>query len=348
MQRQLPGTLIACGFVALAACAGLAPSDSDTDLLQQARAIFKPLPAHFGDAEHPVTPERVVLGRMLFFDTRISLDGTSGCARCHQPFLYGTDGLAKVIGVKDRMGRRNAPTVLNAALQISQHWNGDRASPEDQAMKSLLGPPSFGNPDYAAAMARINAIPGYRASFEKVFPGEKEPVTPENWAKAIGAYVRTLVTPDPFDAFLNGDANALSPRQQTGLRKFITTGCAGCHGGVGLGGGTYQKFGIFEEYWKATGSKTLDRGYIEVTNDPAHLYFFKVPPLRNVAMTPPYFHDGSVASLSEAVKIMARLQLGKTPSDEDVGDIVAFLNSLTGKLPKDFVTVPILPAAAFN
>lgn len=345
--NRVPQILGVCAVAAFAACTGLTRAPDD-DLMQQARALFKPLPADFGDAQHPLSPERVALGKMLFFDPRVSLDGTTNCAKCHQPFLHGADGLSKAIGVKDRTGRRNAPTVLNTALQLSQHWNGDRADVEDQAMKALLGPASFGNPDYPVAMAKLAAIPGYRPSFEKVFPSEKEPLTPENWAKAIGAYVRTLVSPGRFDEYLSGDARALTPREREGLRKFIGTGCAACHGGAGLGGGMYQKFGVFEEYWKSTGSKALDRGRIEVTNDPADLYVFKVPPLRNVAKTPPYFHDGSVESLPEAVRIMARIQLGKTLPDGDVSDIVAFLESLTGSLPKDFVTLPELPSAPFR
>jgi cytochrome c peroxidase len=343
----MPEILGACAIAALAACAGLNRTPDD-DLMRQARALFNPLPADFADAQHPLAPERVALGKMLFFDPRISLDGTTSCAKCHQPFLHGTDGLSKAIGVKDRTGRRNAPTVLNAAFQVSQHWNGDRADVEDQAMKALRGPASYGNPEYAAAMAKIGAIPGYRSTFEKVFTGEKDPVTPENWARAIGAYVRTLVSPSRFDEYLGGDARALDSREREGLRKFIGVGCAACHGGVGLGGAMYQKFGVFEEYSKATGSKAIDRGRIEVTNDPADLYVFKVPPLRNVAKTPPYFHDGSVESLPETVRIMARIQLGKTLSDGDVGDIVAFLGSLTGTLPGNFVTLPELPAAPFR
>ena len=345
--NRVPQILGVCAVAAFAACTGLTRAPDD-DLMQQARALFKPLPADFGDAQHPLSPERVALGKMLFFDPRVSLDGTTNCAKCHQPFLYGADGLSKAIGVKDRTGRRNAPTVLNTALQLSQHWNGDRADVEDQAMKALLGPASFGNPDYPAAMAKLAAIPGYRPSFEKVFPSEKEPVTPENWAKAIGAYVRTLASPSPFDSYLKGEAGALSAREQSGLRKFIANGCAGCHNGVGVGGAMYAKFGVFEDYSKATGSKTLDPGRIEVTKDPGDQHVFKVPPLRNVAKTPPYFHDGSVESLPEAVRIMARIQLGKTLSDGDVGDIVAFLGSLTGTLPRDFVTMPELPAAPFR
>ncbi len=215
-------------------------------------------------------------------------------------------------------------------------------------MQALIGPPSFGDPDYASAMAKLKAIPGYAERFATAFPNEKDPLTPENWGKAIGAYERTLVTPSPFDAYLTGDAQALSPAQEAGLREFVQTGCAACHNGVGIGGGMFQKFGLVEDYWKATGSPEPDKGRFDVTHNPADMYVFKVPSLRNVARTPPYFHDGSVATLPEAVRVMARVQLGKTLADDQVGRIVTFLESLTGKLPPEFAEPPELPAAAFH
>ena len=325
-----------------------AASPDDVALLKQAQGLFKPLPDNMATAQFPITPERVSLGRRLFFDPRMSLDGTVSCSRCHQPALYATDALPKPIGVKDRLNPRNAPTVLNAALQIAAHWRGDRVNVEDQAKQALVGPPSFGQPNYDAAMARIKAIPGYTELFQKAFPGEPNPVTPDNWGKAIGAYERTLVTPAPFDACLKGDVNALSPSARTGLKKFIDTGCAACHNGVDVGGGMYQKFGLKEEYWKETGSRTIDKGRFDVTKKPDDTYVFKVPSLRNVAMTPPYFHDGSVATLPQAVRVMAKVQLGKDLSGQEVDQIVAFLRSLTGKLPKDYETPPVLPAAAFT
>ena len=194
-------------------------------------------------------------------------------------------------------------------------------------------------------MARIA---GYASLFKAAFPDEPHPMTLRNIAKAVGAYERTLVTPSPFDAYLAGNREALPPAARTGLEKFINTGCVACHNGVGVGvgGGMYQKFGVVEDYWKATGSNPIDKGRIDVTKDPADLYVFRVASLRNVAMTPPYFHDGSVATLPEAVKVMARVQLGVTLSDADTRDIVAFLESLTGELPANFATAPVLPSGA--
>ncbi|MHB8249511.1 MAG: cytochrome-c peroxidase [Acidithiobacillus sp.] len=320
---------------------------ADQSLFQQARQLFQPLPANMATSAYPLTPALVALGRDLFFDPRISLDGTVSCAKCHQAALYGTDGLAKSIGVKDRLNPRNAPTVLNAALQIAEHWRGDRKDVEDQATQALVGPPSYGNPDYPAAMAKVEAIPGYSPLFQQAFPGEENPVTPQNWGRAIGAYERTLVTPSPFDAYLQGDSGALSLTARNGLRDFIAVGCASCHNGVGVGGGMFAKFGITEPYWKATGSKEIDKGRIDVSKNPADLYVFKVPSLRNVAMTAPYFHDGSVATLPAAVQVMAKVQLGRELTGQQVKDIVGFLDSLTGPLPKDFAEAPILPPAAF-
>ena len=319
----------------------------DAALLSQAQSVFKPLPKDMGTAEFPLTPERVALGRRLFFDPRISLDGTVSCSKCHQPALYGTDALAKPIGVKDRVNPRNAPTVLNAALEFVAHWRGDRVNVEDQATKALIGPPSFGDSSFDAAMAKVKAIPGYARMFRAAFPGESDQVTAQNWGMAIGAYERTLVTPSPFDDYLAGNVQALDETAREGLKKFMDVGCSGCHGGVDVGGSMYQKFGLQEDYWKETHSASIDKGRFDVTNNPADLYVFKVPSLRNVAMTAPYFHDGSVGALPDAVRVMGKVQLGKTLSDEEVKQIVAFLDSLTGRLPPDFAQVVPLPSSEF-
>ena len=205
--------------------------DND-ELLEQAKGLFKPLPKDLATAEFPVTPERVRLGRMLFFDPRISTDGTGSCVRCHQPALYGADGLPKSLALHDKRLVRNAPTVVNAGLYTSQHWDGQFANVEAQAKMALLGP-GFGNPDYATAMAKVKAIPGYTAMFHQAFPGEAEPISADNWGKAIGAYERTLVSPSRFDDYLAGKTDALSAAERKGLRTFIDTGCVECHNGAG-------------------------------------------------------------------------------------------------------------------
>jgi cytochrome c peroxidase len=197
-------------------------------------------------------------------------------------------------------------------------------------------------------MARVKAIPGYSELFQRAFPGETDPVTADNWGKAIGAYERTLVTPSRFDEYLGGKIEALTARERHGLKTFISTGCVQCHDGSGVGGGRFEKFGVVADYWKETGSKEIDKGRFNITQDSADLYQFKIPSLRNVAMTPPYFHDGSVGALPEAVRIMAKVQLGTEISKQDADAVVAFLGSLTGRLPEDFANAPVLPPAAFD
>jgi cytochrome c peroxidase len=344
-----PNKMAIGAMTALALAASISPAEeNDTRLLKDAQGIFEPLPQEMATWKSPVTPERVELGRKLFFDPRISDDGTVSCARCHQPALYGTDGLAQSLGVHSKLNPRNSPTVLNAALQFKAHWRGDRENVEDQAHQALIGPPSFGNPDYAAAVARLKAIPGYSELFKKAFPGDPDPVTPDNWGQAIGAYERTLLTPCRFDLFLAGKTESLSAAERQGLRTFMDVGCADCHGGQEVGGGSFEKFGVVEDYWKQTGSHQIDKGRFDVTSNSVDMYVFKVPSLRNVAMTPPYFHDGSVNALSDAVRTMAKVQLGKDLSDQETSQIVAFLQSLTGELPEHFANAPVLPVASFG
>ena len=312
--------------------------------MKQVQGIFQPLPKDLATSEFPISRERVELGRMLFFDPRLTIDGNVSCSSCHQPTFYGTDARPRAIGVKQRPHPRNAPTVLNIGVLNIIHWHGDRDSLEDQAAKAATSPITSGQPDEKAVIDRLSRIEGYAPLFGGAFPNEPQPITLQNIAKAISAYERTLLT--PFDAYLAGNPDALSAPAQAGLKKFINTGCVACHNGVGIGGGMFQKFGVAEDYWKATGSDPIDKGRAEVTNDPADLYVFRVGSLRNVAKTPPYFHDGSVATLPEAVKVMARVQLGVILSDADTREIVAFLESLTGELPASFAAVPVLPSGA--
>ncbi|MBP3956039.1 c-type cytochrome [Gemmata sp. G18] len=342
----VPVVLIGGGLPRSGLSAGPA-QEKDAELLKDARDAFEPLPKDMATREFPVSPERVSLGRKLFFDPRISVDGTVSCSRCHLSALYATDALPKSHGARDKVLPRNANTLFNTALQFKQHWRGDFENVETQAKHALTGP-GFGNPDFAAAMARVNAIAGYPELFKKGFPGEADPVNADNWGRAVGAFERTLVTPSRFDEYLGGKTDALTLTERNGLRVFMDIGCVNCHGGVGIGGGKFRKFGVKEDYWKATGSKEIDKGRFDLTKDPADTYTFKVPGLRNVEMTPPYFHDGSVGTLPEAVRVMARVQLGKTLSDEETGAIVTFLKSLTGNPPADFMTPPVLPPAGFK
>jgi cytochrome c peroxidase len=315
----------------------------DAALLKQARESLGRLPPVIMSPENPVTPAKAELGKMLFYETRFSADGTVSCVRCHPFSLYGADGLRKSVGVGGKPAARNAPTVLNAAGQISAHWVGNRKDVEDQASQSLVGNSSSVMPSSQAAEKKLTEVPGYEPLFRKAFPGEKNPVNAANYGQAVGAFERMLVTPSPFDAFLDGDMTALTNPQKTGLRGFFEAGCAGCHSGIYVGGRMYQKFGLAEPYWTYTKSPDIDEGRFIVTKNADDRYVFKVPGLRNVAMTPPYFHDGSVDRLSDAIRIMGKVQLGSTLEDREIEDIVNFLGCLTGRIPEDAMHVPILP-----
>jgi len=313
-------------------------------LLKQAKSIFGPLPQVMSSEKNPITPEKVKLGKILFYETRISVDGTVSCARCHLFGLYAADGLRKSIGNNCKINPRNAPTILNAAAQISAHWIGNRTDVEDQAKQSVIGPPSFGMPSYEAVEKKIKEIKGYGELFIKAFPGETNAITVDNFAKAIGAFERTLVTPSRFDSFLKGDIAALNEKEKRGLRTYMEAGCIMCHFNPYLGGQTYQKSGIFEPYWKYTKSEPTDEGRYVVTKNEADKYVFKVPIHRNVAKTAPYFHDGSIDKLEDAVWIMGKIQLGKDLDKTQVEEVVAFLKVLTGKIPENALKVPLLPS----
>jgi cytochrome c peroxidase len=306
------------------------PADADAQALATARALFggrEPAPKE--------DPAKVALGRRLFFETRLSADGKVGCVSCHQPALWGADGRALAVGTGGKENPRNSPTILDVSPQVAQHWRGDRESLEDQAAKSLLGPASFGLPTQDAAMEKLEAF-GYGPAFKAAFAGEAQPLQVKNFAAALSAYERTLRTRAPLDAYLEGDATALSPAAKAGLAKFISTGCTACHNGPLVGGKVFQKFGVVEEYAKHTGSKKVDLGRLDVTKSEDDRFFFKVPRLRNVAKTAPYFHDGSVAKLEDAVAIMAKVQLGRTLAAGEAQEIVAFLEALTGPVPEGF------------
>jgi cytochrome c peroxidase len=258
--------------------------------------------------------------------------------------LYGADGLRKAIGNNCKINPRNSPTIFNAAGQISEHWIGNRTDVEDQAKQSVIGPPSFGMPSYEAVEGRLREINGYMDLFKKSFPKDNDPITVDNFAKAVGAFERTLITPSPFDAFLKGKKEALKEQEKRGLKTFIEVGCVMCHSGVYVGGQMYQTFGLIEPYWKYTKSEEIDEGRYTVTQNEPDKYVFKVPVLRNVAKTSPYFHDGSVDKLVAAVFIMGKVQLGRDLTGSQIEDTTSFLRSLTGSIPEDTLRIPLLPS----
>jgi cytochrome c peroxidase len=301
--------------------------DVKAELRQRALARFEALAA----PELPEDRTLFDLGRRLFFERRVSADGQVACATCHLRELAGADGLALSVGVEGRKNPRNAPTVFNAVLQSSQHWRGDRSSLADQAARAPLGMASFGNQTEAEAIARLRD-----AGYEPLFAAAKLTLSLADFGAAIAAFEQTLITPSRFDAFLQGDNDALDSRALNGLSLFFEVGCASCHTGAGLGGRQLAKFGLHVPYEVATGSAAVDRGRFDVTQEEDDRYVFKVPMLRNVAETAPYFHDGNVIGLEQAVRVMLEVQLDAGLRDYEVENLVAFLRSLSGPAPEWF------------
>ena len=231
------------------------------------------------------------------------------------------------------MTSRHSTTVFNSMNQPMLRWLGDRKTGADQAESSLTG--SMGFASKQLGIEKLREL-DYGFRFRAVYPDDAEPLSPRNYARALASYQATLTTPAAFDRFLAGDDRALNEREKAGLRAFITTGCAGCHSGVNLGGTMLQKFGLVKDYWLETGSAQPDQGRFAITRKEEDRYVFRVPMLRNVARTAPYFHDGSVERLEQAVRVMASVQLGRSLDDGAVADIVAFLGALTGEVPANY------------
>lgn len=303
---------------------------------------FKPLTQKAIDnPENQITPIKVRLGKMLYHDPRLSKSGIMSCNTCHNLATSGASNLPTDIGHKWAIGPVNGPTAYNAALHTEQFWDGRATDLEEQAKGPILNPGEMGMPSEAAAVERIKSIPEYRELFAKAFPKEKEPLNFGNIAKAIAAFERTLLTPSRFDRFLAGDGKALNNDEKAGLKLFVETGCVACHNGIGVGGG-FQKMGVVRPY----NAKSPAKGRYDVTKKDEDINVFKVPTLRNVERTYPYFHDGQVSSLDEAIKIMAEIQLGRSLKDNEVNSIVAFLKSLTGEIPADALMLPVLPPSS--
>jgi len=319
-------------------------SSGDEQLLTDARKVFSTLPDTIQNPNNKVTPQKVALGKMLYYDTRLSKSNTISCNSCHNMASYGVDNNFNSLGHGWKLGGRNSPTVLNSALDIAEFWDGRAKDVEDQAKGPILNPVEMGMPGQSVAIERISTIPEYIELFKKSFPEGDNKVTYDNIANAIGAFERTLTTPSRFDKFLNGDTNALTAQEKTGLKMFMDVGCSKCHTGAAIGGQMYQKFGLVNgPYWKYTNSDHQDEGRYKITNQQSDKYVFKVPILRNIAHTYPYFHDGSVWDLSKAVDIMGETQLGRKLTESETNDIIAFLKSLTGTIPEDALKLPILP-----
>jgi cytochrome c peroxidase len=300
-------------------------------------------------ADNPTTPEKVELGQMLYLDPRFSSTGTVSCNSCHNVMLGGEDNRAVSMGVHGQTGGRSAPTVWNSGFSSAQFWDGRAASLEEQAKGPVTNPIEMGMGELEEAMNRVRDIPGYKVYFEKAF-GTDNPMTVENAAKAVAAYERTLITPNSaYDRYVKGDKKALSEQQLRGMNSFASVGCTACHSGAAFNGpamspgsGFFMKFPTFtdNDYVKQY-NLTEDTGRFTVTKNEADKHMWKVPTVRNAALTAPYFHNGSVATLDEAVRVMAKVQLNQDLTDGQVADIVAFLSALTGEFPEQ--SMPHLP-----
>jgi cytochrome c peroxidase len=310
-------------------------------VIQAAYHLFKPLSANFESMSNPSTPEKVDLGRLLYFDRRLSKNHDVSCNSCHGLTKYGVDNQMTSLGHKHQFGDRNSPSVYNAAGHFVQFWDGRAADVEAQAKGPVLNPVEMAMPDESAVIATLESIPGYVDAFHKAFPQDPNAVTYDNLGKAIGAFERNLVTPSPWDKFLSGDETALTNAQKAGFNSFISAGCGQCHQGELVGGSMYEILGKVVAW-----PDSEDIGRAKVTKQETDRFRFKVPSLRNVTETGPYFHDGSVATLTQAVQLMAKHQLGKELSDREVTSIVSWLGSLTGALPLDYIREPVLPASS--
>jgi len=302
---------------------------------------FKPLREVLASSENPVTQAKVELGRMLYFETRLSKNHDLSCNSCHKLDAYGVDGERTSRGHRGQRGQRNSPTVYNAAGQFAQFWDGRSETVETQANGPIVNPVEMALASSAAAEQVLRSIPEYRRRFSTAFPEEAEPVTADNMGDAIGAFERGLVTPSRWDAYLKGDSRALTKQEVEGLAVFTNIGCMVCHTGELLGGSMFEKVGVVEE-WTNQG----DQGRFAVSKKDADRMMFKVPSLRNVEKTAPYFHDGSAATLEQAVRMMGRHQLGLELTERERTSVVAWLKSLTGALPTDYIRVPQLPASS--
>ncbi len=296
-------------------------------------------------ADNPTTPAKVELGKMLYHDPRLSSTGTVSCASCHNVMAGGEDNRPVAMGINGQTGGRSAPTVWNSAFNAVQFWDGRAESLEAQAAGPVTNPIEMGMKSWDEVVARLNSIEGYKKAFADAFGGNA--ISKDTATKAIAAYERTLITPNsPYDQYTTGDKSAMTEQQVRGMNKVAELGCTGCHSGPAFNGpGMFQKFPTFSNgAYQAMYHFNKDLGLAEVTKKPDDEHMFKVPTLRNIALTAPYFHNGAVKTLDEAVKVMAKLQLNKDLSKEEIADIVAFLNALTGEFPEQ--KMPRLPETA--
>jgi cytochrome c peroxidase len=300
--------------------------------------MFKPLPEVLPAKASGVEAEEVALGRMLYYDARLSKSQTISCNNCHKLDAYGVDNQPTSEGFKGQHGNRNSPTVYNSAAHFVQFWDGRAKDVEEQAKGPMMNPVEMAMASDKQIVAVLKSMPEYVDRFKQAFPGDKDPVTLDHAANAIGAFERKLLTPARWDKFLKGDATALTPEEKAGFNVFYETGCETCHAGTLLGANLYQKLGNVKPY-----PDTSDPGRFQVTKEEGDQMIFKVPSLRNVEKTGPYFHNGKVTKLEDAVRQMADYQLGKKLTPAEAAAITTYLHSLTGTIPTEYIKAPALP-----
>ncbi len=307
-------------------------SAQDGDELRTAALVLFGVVAPVTDDE--IRDPRAVLGQALFWDARLSASGNLACASCHLPELWGADDRPFSINARGAETSRHAQTVFNSQeAPAGLRWIGDRPTGQAQAIGSITGSMGFAN---VADIVPVLLQHGYRRLFEFAFPDDIDPVSVERYGQALQAYEETLRTPAPFDQWLLGEDTAMTDQEIKGLKRFIQVGCVSCHNGPLLGGTMLKRFGTVDEYWKHTGSTDVDLGLMQSTGNESDRYVFRVQPLRNVSRTAPYFHDGSVADLEVATRIMGRVQLGRELTGAEVEDLVAFQRALAGDVPTAF------------
>lgn len=313
---------------------------AEKDLLSKAKLFFKVLPMEAVNPENPLTEAKVKLGKILYYDNRLSKDETQSCNTCHNLATYGVDNLPTSPGDNGIPGTRNSPTVLNAAFKTAQFWDGRNKDVEEQAGGPILNPAEMAIPHEQFLLDRLKKTELYPPLFALAFPGEKDPLTYKNVRFAIAAFERTLITPSKFDDYLSDNIDALNEQEKQGLKTFMDVGCIACHTGSVLGGTLLQKFPLFGEYSDYIPEGIVDYGKFEETKNEADKFMFFVPLLRNVAETGPYLHDGSIVDLGESIRIMGKAQLNKDLTEEQVIDMVAFMETLTGEVDAEWQIVP--------
>ena len=327
-------------MIVLAGC-GSKPASKLVEVDAAKLKLFKPLPESVEVKAGGPVAERIALGRMLYYEPRLSKGQDISCNDCHMLDNYGVDNEPTSKGHKGQRGDRNSPTVYNAALHFAQFWDGRAADVEEQAKGPILNPVEMAMPDQDRVVAVLKSMPEYVAAFKAAFPDAKDPVTYDNIANAIGTFERGLLTPARWDKFLEGDTTALSEEEKAGFNEFLAAGCQTCHMGVLVGGNLYQKLGLAKAY-----PDTSDEGRAKISKNEGDKFFFKVPSLRNVEKTAPYFHHGKVATLEESIKQMSDYQLGVSLSEAQVNSIITWLKSLTGEIPVEYIRKPALPPSS--